>query len=155
ATSSLAPPDLIVSTPSGQPREHGALLVAATAAAEGWRPLYLGAGVSAEAIAGVTINTQARAVALSLGDVTSDRVIPRELRRLRSLLSRGVSILIEGAQDGNGGVLREIDAVVLRNVATLRTWLRNKTGEAREPLTRPSAHAAEGWAPVSPAAAGP
>lgn len=126
ATSSLAPPDLIVGTPLGQPREYGALVVAATAAVEGWRPLNVGAGLSAEAIAEATVNTNARAVAISLGELTTDRAIPRELRRLRTLLATSVPILIEGAQDSKAGVLREIDAVVLRDAAALRSWIRTR-----------------------------
>ncbi len=125
-TSSLGPPDLIVGTPLGQPREYGALLVAATAAVEGWRPLNVGAGLSAEAIAEATASTSARAVAVSLGELTSDRAIPRELRRLRALVPITVPILIEGAKDANAGVLREIDAVVLRDMAALRAWIRNR-----------------------------
>jgi len=139
ATPSLSDPDLIVSTPLGQTRELGALVVAATAAAEGWRPLYLGSGLSAEAIAEVTMNTPARAVALSLGDLPSDHLIPRELRRLRSLLATTVPILVEGAPHAHGGMLREIGAVVLRDAAALRAWLRTKTGEAREQPTQPRA----------------
>lgn len=126
ATSPLAHPDLSVATPLGQPREFGALLVAATAAAEGWRPLNVGVGVSAEAIAEATVSTNARAVALNLGELTSDRAIARELRRLRTLVPTGVPILIEGAQDPKVGVLREIDAVVLRDAAALRSWIRTR-----------------------------
>lgn len=132
ATSPLAPPDLVVSTPSGQTQELGALLAAATAAAEGWRPLYLGPGLPAEAIAETAVRTGARAVTLSLGDLTSDRLVPRELRRLRSLLPPGVAILVEGASDANRGVLREIDAIVVRDPAALRAWLRAPR-ETRKP----------------------
>lgn len=126
ATSSLTHPALVVATPLGQPREHGGLVVAATAAAEGWRPLNLGVGISAEAIAEVTAGTKARAVAVSLGELTSDRAIARELRRLRTLVPTSVPILIEGAHDASAGVLREIDAVVLRDAAALRSWIRSR-----------------------------
>lgn len=132
ATSPLARPDLVVSTPTGQTQELGALLAAATAAAEGWRPLYLGPGLPAEAIAETTARTGARAVTLSLSDLASDRLVPRELRRLRSLLPPGVAIVVEGASDANRAVLREIDAVVVRDAAALRAWLR-ESREARKP----------------------
>ena len=125
ATSPLATPDLVATTPLGQPHELGALIVAATAAAEGWQATYLGPGVPAAAIAETTTERAARAVTLSLGTTASDRVIPRELRRLRSLLSDEVEILAEGAAaDAHRAVLEEIDAVVLRNPAALRAWLR-------------------------------
>ena len=125
ASSPLAPHDLVVTTPSGQSHELGALLVTATAAAEGWRAIYVGPGVPAEAIAETTAQLGARAVTVSLGTSGSDRAIPRELRRLRALLPQDVAILIEGAAaDAHRGVLREIDAVILRDPAALRARLR-------------------------------
>ena len=125
ASSPLAPHDLVVTTPSGQSQELGALLVTATAAAEGWRAIYVGPGVPAEAIADTTAQLGARAVTVSLGTAGSDRAIPRELRRLRALLPQDVAILIEGAAaDAHRGVLREIDAVILRDPAALRARLR-------------------------------
>ena len=125
ASSPLAPHDIVVTTPSGQPQELGALLVTATAAAEGWRAIYVGPGVPAEAIADATAQLGARAVTVSLGTAGSDRAIPRELRRLRALLPQDVAILVEGAAaDAHRGVLREIDAVILRDPAALRARLR-------------------------------
>ena len=125
ASSPLAPHDLVVTTPSGQSHELGALLVTATAAAEGWRAIYVGPGVPAEAIADTTTQLGARAVTVSLGSSGSDRAIQHELRRLRALLPQDVAILIEGAAaDAHRGVLREIDAVILRDPAALRARLR-------------------------------
>jgi DNA-binding transcriptional MerR regulator len=125
ATSPLAPPDLIVATPSGQPQELGALLAAATASVEGWRVIYLGPGLPAEAIAETTARVHARAVALSLGASASDRVIPRELRQLRELIPAHVPILVEGAAvTAHRGILREIGAVVAPDGAALRERLR-------------------------------
>ena len=67
ASSPLAPHDLVVTTPSGQSQELGALLVTATAAAEGWRAIYVGPGGPAEAIADTPAQLGARAVPVSLG----------------------------------------------------------------------------------------
>lgn len=120
-----AAPDLVVSTPQGQPQELGALLVAATAGAEGWRVTYVGPGLPAEEIAETATLARARVVAVSLGAFAGDRAIPRELRRLRELLPRAVPILVEGAAaDAHGGVLREIGATVLHDLPTLRARLR-------------------------------
>jgi hypothetical protein len=67
----------------------------------------------------------ARAVALSLGTATSDRLIPRELRRLRAQLPVEVAILVEGAAaDAHRAVLDEIGASVLRDTQTVRAQLR-------------------------------
>lgn len=125
AMTPVAAPDLVVSTPQGQPQELGALLVAATAGAEGWHVTYVGPGLPADEIAETATLARARAVAVSLGAFAGDRAIPRELRRLRELLPRAVSILVEGvAADAHGGVLREIGATVLHDLPTLRARLR-------------------------------
>jgi DNA-binding transcriptional MerR regulator/methylmalonyl-CoA mutase cobalamin-binding subunit len=129
ATAPLAAPDLVVTTPSGQLHEVGALLIAAAAAAEGWRVTYVGPGLSAEEIAETASQAGARAVAMSLGAVPGDRAIPRELRRLRGLLPRDVPILVEGAgADAHGGAIREVGATVLRDLPTLRAQLRALRG---------------------------
>jgi MerR family transcriptional regulator, light-induced transcriptional regulator len=129
AMTPLAAPDLVVTTPTGQPQELGALLVAAAAGAEGWRVTYVGPGLSAEEIAETASFAGARAVAVSLGAAAGDRAIPRDLRRLRALLPRDVPILVEGAAaESRGGVLREIGATVLRDLPTLRGRLRALRG---------------------------
>jgi DNA-binding transcriptional MerR regulator/methylmalonyl-CoA mutase cobalamin-binding subunit len=92
-----ASPHLIVATPAGQAHEFGALLTAATAAAEGWRVTYLGAGLAAEDIAEAAVRTHARAVALSLVYPASDPAVTHELRRLRALLPARVTTLAGGA----------------------------------------------------------
>ena len=73
ASSPLATPNLVVATPPGQIHEFGALVVAAAAAADGWRVTYLGTELPAEDIAEVAARMRARAVALSV-------VFPRETR---------------------------------------------------------------------------
>jgi hypothetical protein len=128
ATSPVASPDLVVTTPVGQPEELGALVTGATAAADGWRVTYVGAGRSAADVAAAATLLGARAVALSLGAAPGDRLIPRELRRLRALLPTEVAILVEGAAaDAHRAVLGEIGASVLRDLPTLRDRLRALT----------------------------
>lgn len=133
-----AGPDLIVATPPGQTQELGALLTAAAAAAEGWRVVYLGPGLSAEDIAEAADRTRARAVALSLGAAPADRIVPRELRRLRVLLPDDVAIVVENTEsDAHHGVLREIGASVLRDVPALLTQLRALRAERETSDRRP------------------
>jgi MerR family transcriptional regulator, light-induced transcriptional regulator len=120
-----AGPDLVVATPAGQPQELGALLAAAAAAAEGWRVVYLGPGLPAEDIAEAATRARARAVTVSLGAGPGDRIVPRELRRLRTLLPNDVAIVVAGpAAAAHRGVLREIGAAVLRDVPALLAQLR-------------------------------
>jgi DNA-binding transcriptional MerR regulator/methylmalonyl-CoA mutase cobalamin-binding subunit len=125
ATLPGAAPDLVVATPAGQTQELGALLAAAAAAAEGWRVIYLGPGLPAEDIAEAAAQARARAVAVSLGAAPTDRIVPRELRRLRTLLPNDVAVVVEGAAaEAHRGVLREIGASVLRDVPALLRQLR-------------------------------
>ena len=120
-----AGPPLIVATPPGQAHELGALLIAAAAAAEGWRATYLGPGLPAEDVAEAAVAARARVVAVSLGATPNDRIVPHELRRLRALLPPDVAIVVEGtAAETHRGVIREIGASSLRDVPTMLVHLR-------------------------------
>jgi DNA-binding transcriptional MerR regulator len=144
ATLPGAGPDLVVATPPGQTQELGALLAAAAAAAEGWRVVYLGPGLPADDIAEAARRARVRAVTISLGAARADRIVPRELRRLRTLLPNDVVLVVEGtAADTHPGVLREIGASVLRDVPTLLARLRALRAAA-EPREEPQRHVRRG-----------
>jgi DNA-binding transcriptional MerR regulator/methanogenic corrinoid protein MtbC1 len=59
-------PRIVLATPPGQAHELGALLAAASAAAEGWKVTYLGPDVPAVEVVRAAEQTRADAVALSL-----------------------------------------------------------------------------------------
>lgn len=121
--------NLVVATPSGQVHEFGAMLAAATAAAEGWRVTYLGASLPAEEIAVAAVETRARAVALSIVYPVGDPAVGHELRRLRALLPKGVALIAGGvASAGYRAVLEEIGATPLDSLVELRAWLRARRG---------------------------
>ena len=125
AASLTATPNLVVTTPAGQSHEFGAMLAAATAAAEGWRVTYLGASLPAEDIAAAAAQTQARATALSIVYPTGDRAVRHELRRLRTLLPEDVTIFVGGAAcTGYRLVLKEIGATPVDDLAAFRSQLR-------------------------------
>jgi methylmalonyl-CoA mutase cobalamin-binding subunit len=90
-------PLLLATTPAGQIHEMGALFTVASAAADGWRTLYLGPGLAAEEIAAAARQRAARVVALSLIYPLDDARIGRELIRLRSMLPAEVAIVVGGA----------------------------------------------------------
>lgn len=108
-----AAPRVVVATPPGQSHELGALLVAASAASEGWRAVYVGAEVAAEEIGAAVSATAARVVALSIIYPPDDPSLPRELERLGNLLPSRVALLVGGrgapayraAVEAAGGVL--------------------------------------------------
>ena len=120
-----AAPSLVVATPAGQLHEFGAMLAAATAAAEGWRVTYLGASLPAEDIAAAAIQTRARAVALSIVYPASDPAVGHELRRLGTLLPKDVTLVVGGAAStGYRPLLEEIDAAPVGDLAGFRSQLR-------------------------------
>ncbi|MBM3882005.1 MAG: MerR family transcriptional regulator [Verrucomicrobia bacterium] len=89
-------PTLVVATPSGQLHELGAIMAAAAAAAQGWRVVYLGAGLPPAEISGAARQPGVRAVALSLVYPTDDPRLPSELAELRRGLTPEIEILVGG-----------------------------------------------------------
>ena len=90
ATAPAASPDLVVTTPTGQSQELGALVTAAAAAAEGWRVTYVGPGLPAEETVEAATILGARAVALSLPPTSrSSWRGPRRTRTARSSARSG------------------------------------------------------------------
>ena len=132
ASSAGASPHLIVATPTGQVHEFGALLTAATAAADGWRVTHLGAGLPAEDIAEAAVRTRAHAVAISLVYPTGDPAVAHELRRLRALLPARVTILAGGAAaPAYRAPLDEAGARVVGDLGELRAMLRDLRPDGR------------------------
>ena len=93
-----AAPRVVVATPLGQSHEIGALLVAASAVAEGWQALYLGAEMPAAEVAAAASATGARVVALSIIFPPDDSGLGRELAAIGRLLPDGVELLVGGRE---------------------------------------------------------
>lgn len=117
-------PDLIVSTPSGQAHELGALIVAATALSQGWGVTYLGPNLPAEEISSVARQRNAGAVALSIVYPPDDSRLDEELKKLRRLLPDNTRIIAGGrAVSAYRNVLNEIDADIISDIPGLRVYL--------------------------------
>lgn len=117
-------PGIIVTTPVGQWHELGALIVASTAAADGWNVTYLGTNLPAEEIAAAAQHQLAKAVALSLVYPADDPRVIRELSSLRRYLGHDIDLMVGGqGSTGYQGVLDEIGAVYLGDIAHLRQHL--------------------------------
>jgi DNA-binding transcriptional MerR regulator/methylmalonyl-CoA mutase cobalamin-binding subunit len=117
-------PCLVVTTPAGQHHEFGALLVAVTAALEGWRVLYLGTNLPAEEIAGAVQRSGAIAVGLSIVYPPDDPLLSEELRTLRRCLGDEVLILASGREAAAyRHALRAISAVMPDDLHGLRVEL--------------------------------
>lgn len=117
-------PGVVVAAPAGQYQELDAVLVAATAAAEGWKVSYLGADVPTDDIAMAVLETEFDVIALSLTHPRDDEALPSELARLRRLLGDRRSLLVGGpATDAYSEVLDDVGAVRLGGPAELRELL--------------------------------
>ena len=126
-----AAPTLVVATPTNQMHEGGALLVAATAAAEGWRVTYLGVNLPGLEIAAAAVRTGARAVALSLIHPDNDPTLGSHLEALRRSLPAGVTLLVGGSAAAAYRV--EVEAAqgqVATDLTELRGALRRLASQA-------------------------
>ena len=124
-----APPDapcLVVATPTSEFHELGAMLVAAAAAGEGWRVLYLGANLPAADIVAAASQVRAKAVALSVVYADGEAVI-RELRETAAGLPSDTLMIMGGmAAVRLERSLAEPRARVLADLDALRALLREQ-----------------------------
>lgn len=114
-------PVFLAATPARQRHEFGALLATASAAAVGWRVLYLGPDLPPEEIAAAAVHQGARVVALSLVYPPDDALLRDDLRRLRRLIGPHTELIVGGrASSAYADVLREIGAIHLDDLGELR-----------------------------------
>ncbi|QYK51995.1 MAG: MerR family transcriptional regulator [Fimbriimonadaceae bacterium] len=79
-------PRILVTTPSGQLHEIGALLAAISAARHGWNVTYLGPNLPSDEIAAAVAKTHSNAIGLSLVYPADDPLVDSELLKIRELL---------------------------------------------------------------------
>jgi len=117
-------PALVVATPPNQVHEGGAMLVAAAAAAEGWRVIYLGADLPPAEIAAAALRTRARAVALSVIHPPDDPTLGAHLRALRQALPAELPLLVGGAAaESYRGQIEAAEGEIVADLAELRSAL--------------------------------
>jgi DNA-binding transcriptional MerR regulator/methylmalonyl-CoA mutase cobalamin-binding subunit len=123
-------PVLVVTTPSGQHHELGAIIVAAAATGIGWRVVYGGACLPAEEIASMAIEQRARAVGLSVVHPTDDPALSLELQLLRRLLPPSTPILVGGrASVAYQAEIDAVGAIRVGSLESLRQLLNQLRGE--------------------------
>ena len=133
ATAPLASRDLVVTTLGGHADELDALIVAATAAADGWRVTYGAPGLTADDVAETLAQVGAGVLTLTLAAASGDRVIPSELRRLRALLPARVELLVVGTTaDVHRATIARTGATPLVGLSALRARLRALRGGAAD-----------------------
>ncbi len=89
-------PRLVVATPPRQMHELGAMLAAASAAAQGWDVTYLGADLPIADILAAARQVEAKGVALSIVYPASDPGLVSNLEQLRSGLDMRSALLLGG-----------------------------------------------------------
>jgi DNA-binding transcriptional MerR regulator/methylmalonyl-CoA mutase cobalamin-binding subunit len=89
-------PVLVAATPAGERHELGALLAAVSAAAEGWRAVFLGPDLPADEITAAALRLQAEIVALSLVDPKQHATAPAEIEDLRRRLPSSIQLVVGG-----------------------------------------------------------
>jgi methanogenic corrinoid protein MtbC1 len=93
-------PRLLITTPSGQRHELGALLAAVAAEEHGWDVIYLGPDLPAEEIAAAVRQLKPRAVALSVIYKNGNLQVQEEIRKLRRYVSEDIEIFVGGRAAG-------------------------------------------------------
>jgi len=117
-------PNVLVTTPADQWHDIGALILAVTAASEGWNVTYLGANLPAEEIAGAVKHNICKAVILSIVYPEDDPVLVQEIRKLKRMLPDNVTIIVGGrASASYKKVLNEVNALQVDSLYTIRTTL--------------------------------
>lgn len=117
-------PMMVVTTPSGQRHEIGAMAVALSGAHSGWNITYLGPDLPAEEIAAMALKTDARLVALSLVYPYNDPHIPEELSRLKHLLPVNVAVVTGGAAARTyKKVIDRLGFVIISSLSDFRSYL--------------------------------
>jgi len=119
-------PKMVITTPTGQRHELGALMAALTAHDLGWQSIYVGPDLPAHDIARVARQEKAQAVALSIIYPPNDPILAGELNRLRQLLGDDIPIIIGGrAAASYGRVIDKIKAIPVESLSDLRRSLEN------------------------------
>jgi MerR family transcriptional regulator, light-induced transcriptional regulator len=89
-------PKLLVTTPTGQMHELGALIAAVFASLEGWKVVYLGPNTPSEDIIETALNANVNAIALSIIHPEQDRGLTLELQDIRTGVGRKMPIFVGG-----------------------------------------------------------
>lgn len=122
--SSSSAPSVLVTTPADQWHDIGALIIAVTAASEGWNVIYLGANLPAEEIAGSVRQNNCKALILSIIYPEDDPALVQEIRKLRRSIRDNVVIIAGGrASKSYKVVLDEIGARQVDSLYQIRTTL--------------------------------
>lgn len=118
-------PRLLVTTPSGQLHEIGAILAAIFAARYGWNVTYIGPNLPSAEIASAVAKTHANAVGLSLVYPEGDPQVHNELLKIRELLPTTPLIIGGRATRSYLQTIHTIGAHTITDEQSLKQLLRS------------------------------
>lgn len=115
---------IIVTTPSNQLHELGALLVAIVAARQGWSVFYLGPNLPAKEIADSALVVNADAIALSVVYPENDNATHDHLLSLYKIIPKTIKIIVGGrAAESYSKTLKQISALTFDDLDSLKNYL--------------------------------
>jgi DNA-binding transcriptional MerR regulator/methylmalonyl-CoA mutase cobalamin-binding subunit len=117
-------PGIVIATMVGQWHDIGALIIALTAAENGWRPLYYGPNLPSEEIATGVKHSGARALAISIIYLLEQEPLVEELRKLRRYIGADLPLFVGGrVVEVHLQILNEIDATYISDLDKFREEL--------------------------------
>jgi DNA-binding transcriptional MerR regulator/methylmalonyl-CoA mutase cobalamin-binding subunit len=117
-------PGIVIATMVGQWHDIGALIIALTAAENGWRPLYYGPNLPSEEIATGVKHSGARALAISIIYLLEQEPLFEELRKLRRYIGADLPLFVGGgAVEVHLQILKEVGAKYISDLDQFREEL--------------------------------
>jgi methanogenic corrinoid protein MtbC1 len=115
-----SPHHLVLSTPTGQLHELGAIIAAAAARSHGWQTTYLGSSLPMEEFIGAARSLKPRAIGLSIVFPPDDALLREDLLKLPKLLPPNCAIIVGGRSAGTySDVLKKIGAITVVSIEEL------------------------------------
>lgn len=117
-------PAVVVCTLQGNHHEIGALLAAAAAVLEGWRPIYLGRDVPVREVVRTAVERHARAVGVSATYASEPGALVGDLQLLKKALPKEVAMLVGGdAAQRSSRLIERAGATVVADLHGFRRAL--------------------------------
>lgn len=117
-------PRIVIATMVGQWHDIGALIIALTAAENGWQPIYYGPNLPSEEIAAGVKQSGAQALAISIIYLLDQHPLVEELRKLRRYVGKALPLFVGGrAVEVHLQIIQEVNAKYISDIDQFREEL--------------------------------
>jgi cobalamin-dependent methionine synthase I len=117
-------PRIVIATMVGQWHDIGALIIALTAAENGWHPIYYGPNLPSEEIAAGVKLSGAQALAISIIYLLDQHPLVEELRKLRRYVGKALPLFVGGrAVEVHLQIIQEVNAKYISDIDQFREEL--------------------------------